>query len=731
MVTQSYSKIFRDGKVQIEDDLAEKRNVITNKDVTAYLKDVDFFFTHVKFEFNIEEIKSGGSGDKLFYKVKLSRNLKGKTVEGKAPKEQDLKIVSVYTNEFDEKEALVNWWNGLSYEWQAIFRRQVNLMDSVDLEGIKQITGIDSLNLARNKYIQTIEPLAQLPGLRYLNLSSTPISDLTPIRNLTELVTLDISRTGVKDIAALRYSMNLKNLALPRTQVTDVSVLENLELLENLDLARVPAEDLSPLQMLPNLKRLNVSGTKLLTLDGISATGLGELLAASTPIQSLTGVERFTSLAVLNVDSTSIQVVDPLSAAKSLTVLSINNTQVNNIEPLKNVKTLERIYCDNTGIKQEAANSYMAANSNALVIFDSRDLRGWWGNLSPGWRDVFRRAAKIGNNPSKEDLAKVTNLDSINISYDISIQDLTPLSKLQKIRVLIAAKTAIDDLSPLRNPKDVSKLDISHTHVSDPAMLVRFTNLVELLADRTPIQRIDTLATLPNLKKLYIDNTAITDDQVRDFLEKKPECLVVYKTQDLEQWWTNLPDTWKQIFQRNINMASTSTREHLHRLVETQKLEFKGEPVDDLEALEQFVRLRELSVSGTNISGLGPLAKMRTLMVLRVNDNPIRGLNALSDLDNLKELDISNTAIEDLALLHHHQQLEKLSCAGTQVKKLDVLEKMKSLKSLDCSNTEVKKLDPVFNLSLTELKCYNTRVSDKEVEQFKKANPACKVTYYR
>src|SRR5882757_5796235 len=41
LITESYSKIFFDNKVQIEDDLDMDRKVITNKDVTAYLKDVD------------------------------------------------------------------------------------------------------------------------------------------------------------------------------------------------------------------------------------------------------------------------------------------------------------------------------------------------------------------------------------------------------------------------------------------------------------------------------------------------------------------------------------------------------------------------------------------------------------------------------------------------------------------------------------------------------------------
>ena len=58
LITESYSKIFRDSKVQVEDDLDEERKVITNKDVVAYLKDVNFFFHDVRFEFTIEERSS-------------------------------------------------------------------------------------------------------------------------------------------------------------------------------------------------------------------------------------------------------------------------------------------------------------------------------------------------------------------------------------------------------------------------------------------------------------------------------------------------------------------------------------------------------------------------------------------------------------------------------------------------------------------------------------------------
>jgi Leucine-rich repeat (LRR) protein len=452
---------------------------------------------------------------------------------------------------------------------------------------------------------------------------------------------------------------------------------------------------------------------------------------AGTAVTDISPLATLTHLENLNIDSLYITQLAPLGGLKDLRVLSLNHTPVNTLDAVKKLPLLEKIYCDDTGIKQDAANAFMVSNPDALVIFDSGDLRGWWSNLSPGWRDVFRRGAKIGTNPTKEELALVTNMDSVNLGNDMSIQDLAPLVKIQKVRVLIAARTSIDDLTELRNANALKVLDVSQTKVNDPASVTRFVNLVELRAERTQIQRIDTLAVLKQLKKLYVDQTSITDDQVRRFLVINPKCLVVYKTNTLEQWWTNLSDEWKKIFQGQLNMQTMSAREHLHRLVESEKVAFTGEPVDDLKPLEEFVRLRELHFSGTNIRNLGPLHDMRTLVSLRINDNPIHEISAIKDLDQLQDLDISNTAVEDLDLLHNFQQLTRLSCAGTKIKKLDLLERMKDLRYLDCSNTDVKKLDPVSNLSLTELKCYNTRISEKEIDSFRKGNPSCKVTYYR
>ena len=55
--SESYTKIFRDEHVQIEDDLDEDRGTSINKDVQAYLKDIDFFFQKVNFKYDIQKIE--------------------------------------------------------------------------------------------------------------------------------------------------------------------------------------------------------------------------------------------------------------------------------------------------------------------------------------------------------------------------------------------------------------------------------------------------------------------------------------------------------------------------------------------------------------------------------------------------------------------------------------------------------------------------------------------------
>lgn len=744
LITESYTKIFRDSKVQIEDDLDAARKVITNKDVPAYLKDVDFFFKDVKFEFTIEDIKVGEQSNKtVFYTVQLLRNLRGTTVEGESvnntmkrfievnynPVDQDLKIVSIYTNEFDERAALTFWWNSLSYEWQSIFKKEIKVTDSVGLSDLKRITSIQNLDLRGNIFIQDLSPLSQVYSLKSLNLSNTRITDLTPVRNLTELTDLDLSYTQVADISPLRYAWKLSNLSLAHTKVTDVSVIEKMATLVQLDLSGTNLIHYNSLRHCLNLKDLNLESSGISNLQSLdSLTHLERLNISRTAIVNLNYLSTLSNVKILNLDSNRVADITALKGIKNLEELYINHTLVSNLSSLQELAQLKRIYCDHSRINQATAEAFMALRPQVLVIFDSEDLRSWWATLSHDWRTLFQQAGGISKDPTKEELARVIKLDSINLD-NTAITDLEPLRRFSKLKVLIASHTSVADLKPIEVLEAITYLDVSHSMVYDLSAMARWKSLRVLMANQTPVQNLPAALQHPTLEKLYLNGTGIDDNTVKYFLDKNPKCLVVYKSEQLNQWWGSLSKEWKSIFTIQLGVNEGST-EVLHRLIEGEELHFQDTDVDDLAALNVFIRLKHIQFSSTRITDLSPLSNHRYLMSLHATQSPLTNIDVVADLPRLEELNISNTPIDDIDVLRNMQQLKKLDCSGTPLRRLNALEGLSGLMYLDCSNTLVRNLNPVANISLGVLKCYNTKVSSRKIAEFKQGNPECEVVYY-
>lgn len=746
LITESYAKIFRDSKVQVEDDLDNDRKVVTNKDIVAYLKDVNFFFHDVRFEFTIEGITSSTlPNGQTFYKVSTIRNLRGNTSDltpvnttlsryieiNYNPVDQELKIVSIYTHEFDEKLALMNWWNELSLEWQTVFTKKLQLTDSVTLADIKTITSMKELDISNNRYLLDLAPISQLTILTTLDLSGTIISDLTPIRNLTELMELNLSDSNIKDLLPLKYANKLVQLIFNNTAVEDISVLEKMPLLQHLEMSGTPVINFNSLARLTELQEADLSNTKLMSLAPFeNLLNLTDLNISCTMASDVEPLKQLNSLERLILDSTRIGTLQGLGGMEMLKVLSINNTMVADLTPLKKLQNLAKIYCDNTGIKQEAANVFMADNPKVLVIFDSDDLKVWWDALALDWQTIFTKATTLGAIPTKEELAKIPSLDSINIGNNKNIDNLEPLGRLRKLKTLVANKTSVSDLSPLRELTDIIFLDISDTNVRDLSVLSSLIHLTTLKADACKVEHIDKL-TLSNLKKLYVDDSSINDVTAATFLQLNPACLIIYKTATLKLWWSNLSEIWQEIFKKQLSMDPGATRENLHKLVEQQTLRISDTRINNLETLGEYFQLQELHFSGTAISNITLSNNLLTLKSLHATNSPLQDIKSLSVLTELEDLDISNTPVDDLYELWKLKKLTKLNCAGTQLKKLDALEKLENLTYLDCSNTNVSKLSALDYLPLKTLKCYNTKVPNRVIQNFKASHPDCNVVYYR
>ena len=292
IVTQSYEKIFLNDKVQVEDDLDENRKTVTNKDIQAYLKDIDFFFRNVSFLYDVQSIERDVDtrGD-TYFKVTLERELSGTLINGKKVKNvhpryleinldrnnKMLKVVSMYTSGLSEREDMAAWWDYLPPYYKQLFGNEVALSGSYTLaqfaqenpavaitadttlngvqysidnpiiyRALHQLWTTERLDLSGNNDIKSLEPLVKLTNLKSLNLEGLQITDLKPIRNMARLQELNLSNTLVSKLDPLRYMSRLQSLNVSGSPVDKLSGLEQMNQLHKLVLNRTLVSDLSP-----------------------------------------------------------------------------------------------------------------------------------------------------------------------------------------------------------------------------------------------------------------------------------------------------------------------------------------------------------------------------------------------------------------------------------------------------------------------------------------------------
>ena len=259
--------------------------MVTNKDVQAYLKDIDFFFKTVTFKYTIEEITQeiSESGD-IYFKIKASRNIKGTALDGKQindnrpryievnldPTTRDLKIASVYTTKSNEVQELIAWWNSLTNGWRHYLTGDSKVNDSVYLKDVilihndyiikeniysaygdtlamvdtimmnesrvlpevRRILRTDKIDISGVPHIYDLKPLYAFSGLKQLNISKGRVPDLDPIRNLSKLESLIAAGSLINSVEPIRYIPNLRVLDISGTLVRDIKPLESMESLE-------------------------------------------------------------------------------------------------------------------------------------------------------------------------------------------------------------------------------------------------------------------------------------------------------------------------------------------------------------------------------------------------------------------------------------------------------------------------------------------------------------------
>ena len=752
IINESYLKFFMNEKVQVEDDLDEKRLVSLYKDIPSYLSDVDFFFTGARFLYTVQDVSVMKNDiGQTYFKVTANRNLQGITVNHDSvnsnkvryfeinydDSKQELKIASIYTTKMNERDDMRNWWNGLPANWKLIFGKDLQVDVNVPLGQVSsfndtvalvngnpvktdagrfyamvlQVIMMKEIDISGNASLTNLEPLSKLSSLKKVSIANTPVTDLMPLRNLNQLEVLDISGTQVVSLEPLRYSTHLHTLKIKKTPVTTLNVLSGLTALEALDFSSTGIDSLQALAGLTTMKDLRFS---------------------ETPVSDLQPLSGLTNLEVLYFTHTPVSNIGPLKGLTNLSLVFFDNTGVRSLDVFENIPGIRKIYCDNTKIDPDRALQFMLKHPAVDLVFESDALAKWWTSMPAEWKKVFNLYRKLDDSPGPEQLHHLITLDSLNISGRMAITSLEPVSKLTQLRILECANTAVNSLDPLRDLLEITMINVINTKVLNVQPLSKLTKLTVLSIDHTSVSDISPLNSLKKLTFIYADNTGLTLSKANEFMNENPGCLVISRTYENTQWWNELSQAWKDDLLRYFKITGMPDKVQLQKIAGTEKLVINEDPgIISLQPVVNLSRLKELEITDTRVSSLEPLSRMTQLQVLRFAKNPVTQLDPISTLANLRELDFSNTQVEDLIPIQNLRFLETLKFGGTPVKNLKYLQNLRNLKVLEFYNTKISSLDVLETMTgLKSLKIFNTRVSEKKVAKFKMTHSGCEVVFY-
>ncbi len=729
----------------MEDDLDDERETLINKDVQAYLKDIDFFFREAVFSLNVSSIDHAfNSSKELYFIVTLTRTLNAKSVTGdtiSSNKErfievnydevaQDLRIASIYTTRIDEKDELFAWWNTMPQPWREVIGGEAPIQDTIMLSevvyiddtmavaayiGLKEevydtvlVYGDDSLHVQERDTVESLildtlllrknmshRMLQRLAGETEIDISGNlNISGLEPLSQMGGIQKLDISGTLVDDLSPLRNLIKLESLDCSGTAVTSLAPLQYSVSLKELNISATLIGDVRLMGNLRNLEIINLSNTPTDSLHMLSGMSkLYDLRFNHTFVSDISPLSKLPELRILQFSHTYVKDLSPLYELQQIERLRISSTPVSSLQALEQFEMLQTIYLDSTNVSDIAPLSGLPKLEK--VYCDNTGITGSKASRymeeNPGVIVIFESVALSkwwSNLPEawKEVFRDLTVLDP-----EPGKEQLHSLAQITEMD--ISGNSRIRELTPLKTLVYLRSVDCSNTSIDNLWPLSDLVDLRSLDLSGAGISNCDPLRDLTGLEYLDLSHTGVTDIQ----------CLSRIK---------NL---------RELDISNTGVSQV--NIFGKCKLELIRADESGV-MLAEVIRFKELNPETTILFQTDalqlwwdalPEAWKNVFRSARETGQEPDAIE-LQQITDLTEIDLlQNSRLGDLVPLQKLYRLRSLTMENTQIADLHPMEGMSQIEILILSNNPVEDLSPLAGLNLLkQLEFKNTPVDDLE-----------------
>lgn len=301
-------------------------------------------------------------------------------------------------------------------------------------------------------------------NLDFLDLSYTPIADISPLSIFKELKVLDLSGTNIstKTLQSVITFSNLRELYLEATTIGN-NAFNNIS-------------------SLTELRKLDISHTRITDniIDSIKVLSKLEWLDISqTMTSSVSGIENLSKLTALNISSTWIgnKGMDSIIQLASLQSLDISKSWISNIQKIDNLSKLVELSVASTSISGNGIDvlnklnnlkkldlSYSRINDFGLSKLQQSTNHLEWLNFE-GCKVLTKRSGA----QTIESLSNIIYLNLASINIEASLN----LKKLKNLRVLNLSGSKvncsfIEDNFHIDPRMDINKLSSQALDWQDP-----------------------------------------------------------------------------------------------------------------------------------------------------------------------------------------------------------------------------------------------------------------------
>lgn len=261
------------------------------------------------------------------------------------------------------------------------------------------------------------------------------------------------------------YDYDVQNLKISDTVLFSFEDLQKCKSLESLTLKGnciSSDEDIVELSKLTGLKKLHIKGVNLSEKELSPLANLTELEELTltdceiTQANDISFISSLKNLSKLDLSYNKICDISCVSTVKNLWYLNLSNNYIESVSAVGQLENMEKLYLDNCNNKTD----------DISVI----------GNL--------KKLTTLSLNKCALDdisfVSELTELRELFLNDNPDISDLTPLSKLDKLEVLLCNQGSVSDLQPLSNLKSLRNLHIYAQDSNDLSPLAGAVNLEDL-----------------------------------------------------------------------------------------------------------------------------------------------------------------------------------------------------------------------------------------------------------